>query len=107
MPKFMYLYRGPATPVPERTPEEHAARMAAFSAWIEKVGTALVDAGSPFGPGRSIRDDGVESAAGDFVGYSVVEANDIAAATAMTDGLPLLAGHTGAFSIEVFELQSM
>ena len=49
MAKFIYLYRGPA---PDLTPEQGAERMAAFGAWMEKVGPALVDAGSPFGRAR-------------------------------------------------------
>lgn len=33
---------------PDLTPEHGAERMAATGAWMEKVGEALVDAGSPF-----------------------------------------------------------
>jgi hypothetical protein len=44
MAKFIYLYRGS---VPDLTPEQGAERMAAFAAWMEKVGGALVDPGSP------------------------------------------------------------
>ena len=47
MARFIYLYRGPATPMPDFTPEQGAERMAAFKAWMEKVGAALVDVGSP------------------------------------------------------------
>ena len=71
MAKFIYLYRGPATPVADRTPEQGAERMAAFGAWMEKVGSALVDGGSPFGPSASVRDDGAEGTAGDLIGYSI------------------------------------
>jgi hypothetical protein len=46
MAKFIYLYRGPST---ELTPEQGAERMAAFAAWVEKLGPALIDTGSPFG----------------------------------------------------------
>ena len=35
MAKFIYLYRGPA---PDLTPEQGAERMAAFGAWMQKVG---------------------------------------------------------------------
>jgi hypothetical protein len=47
MAKFIYLYRGPATPMSDFTPEQGAERQAAFGAWMEKVGAALVDVGSP------------------------------------------------------------
>lgn len=52
MTRFIYLYRGPATAVPDFTPEQGAERMAAFSAWMRNAGTALVDPGSPFGGAR-------------------------------------------------------
>src|SRR5947209_785529 len=70
MAKFIYLYRGPA---PDPAPEQASERMAAFGAWVEKVGAALVDVGSPFGRSASVRDDGTEGTAGDLIGYTIVE----------------------------------
>jgi hypothetical protein len=107
MAKFIYLYRGRATPMSEVTPEQGAERRAAFSAWMEKAGPALVDAGSPFGSGASVRDDGTEGTAGDLIGYTIVEAGDLAAAKALTDGLPFLSGSDGKFAVEIFELLAM
>jgi len=107
MAKFIYLYRGPATPVSDRTPEEGAERQAAFGAWMEKVGAALVDVGSPFGTSASVRDDGTETTAGDLIGYSIVEADDLAAAKALTGGLPFLSGGDGKCAVEIFELLPM
>ena len=107
MAKFIYLYRGLATPVSDRTPEQDAERMAAFGAWMEKVGTALADVGSPFGSSASVRDDGTEGTAGDLIGYTIVEADDLAAAKALTNGLPFLSGSDGKCAVEIFELLSM
>ena len=107
MAKFMYLYRGPATPASDVTPEQGAERMAAFTAWMQKVGTALVDVGSPFGSNASVRDDGTEGVAGDLIGYTIVEADNLAAAKAMTDGLPFLSSSDGKCAVEIFELLSM
>ncbi len=104
MAKFIYLYRGPA---PHLTPEASAKRMAAFAAWMEKVGPALIDAGSPFGESASVRDDGTEGTAGALIGYTIVEADDLAAAKALTDGLPFLSDNEGMRAIEVFELLPM
>lgn len=104
MAKFIYLYRGQT---PDLTPEQGAERMAAFGAWIEKVGTALVDGGSPFGSSAAVRDDGSEEAAGELIGYSVVEAADLDAAKALTEGLPFLAGRDGSCAVEIFELLAM
>jgi hypothetical protein len=107
MPKFMYLYRGPAAVASGLTPEQGAERAVAFSAWMEKAGPALVDAGHPFGASASVRDDGTEGTAGDLVGYTIVEAADLAAAKALTDGLPFLADSEGTCAVEIFELLPM
>ena len=107
MSKFIYLYRGPATPMSSLTPQQGAERMAAFGAWMEKVGAALVDVGSPFGSSASVGDDGTAGTAGELTGYSIVEADDLAAATALTDGLPFLSERDGRHAVEIFELLSM
>jgi hypothetical protein len=107
MAKFIYLYRGPATRVSDRTPEQGAERMAAFGAWMEKVAAALVDVGSPFGTSASVRDDGTEGPAGDLIGYTIVEAEDLAAAKALTVGLPFLSDRDGKHAVEIFELLPM
>jgi hypothetical protein len=55
MAKFVYLYRGRATPMSDLTPEQGSERMAAFGAWMEKAGESVVDVGSPFGTSASVR----------------------------------------------------
>jgi hypothetical protein len=101
MAKFIYLYRGP---VPDLTPEQGSERMAAFGAWMENVGAGVVDVGSPFGASASVRDDGTEGKPGELSGYTIVEADDLAAAKALTDGLPFLSNSDGNCSVEIFEL---
>ena len=81
--------------------------MAAFGAWMEKVGAALVDVGSPFGASASVRDDGTEGPAGELTGYTIVEAGDLTAAKALTDGLPFLSDSDGNCAVEIFELLPM
>src|SRR5215467_2605559 len=90
MAKFIYLYRGPATPMSDRILEQGAERQAVFGAWMERVGAALVDVGSPFGTSASVRDDGTEGTAGDLIGYTIVEVDDLAAAKAFIDGFLFL-----------------
>ncbi|HEU5418505.1 MAG TPA: YciI family protein [Streptosporangiaceae bacterium] len=107
MTKFIYLYRGPAAAMSGRTPEQGAARMAAFSAWMQQAGPALIDVGSPFGTSASVRDDGTEGTARDLTGYTIVEASDLAAAKALTSGLPFLSGSDGNCAVEIFELLEM
>ncbi|MBT3396856.1 MAG: hypothetical protein HOB82_06990 [Alphaproteobacteria bacterium] len=104
MTKFIMVYKGPATPMDEMTEEQGKAVMDAWGAWMGKVGDGLVDVGSPFGPGNSIRDDGTTGSAAELSGYSIIEAADLASATEMTGGHPFFSEGKGNFSIEVFEL---
>ena len=107
MARFIYLYRGPAASMSDLTAEQAAQRMAAFGAWMEKVGPALVDVGSPFGSSAAVRDDGSEGLAGDLTGYTIVEAADLDAAKAFTEGLPFLSGNDGKCMVEIFELLAL
>lgn len=104
MSNFIMIYKGEATDMAEMTPEQGAEVMAKWGAWMQRVGDALVDVGSPFGPGRSVVDDGTEGTPESLTGYSIVAADDLAAAVSLTDGHPYLSEGKGDYSIEVFEL---
>ena len=58
MSRFMMIYKGDATDMSEMTPEYAAKVMAAWAAWVERIGPALADIGTPFGPATSVVDDG-------------------------------------------------
>jgi hypothetical protein len=75
MTKYIYLYRSPAASTAQPTAEESEARMAAFTAWMERTGPALVDVGSPFGASSAISDDGTPASPGDLRGYTIIEAD--------------------------------
>jgi len=107
MARFMFLYRGPATPMEEFTPEQGAESLAAWTDWMQRVGPALVDPGQPFGASAAVVDDGSTGSASDQNGYSVVEADTIEAATALADKHPFLSEGKGRFQVEVFELLPM
>lgn len=108
MSKFMYLYKGPATPMDQFTEEQSAAQMAAWGAWMEKIGTALLDVGAPFAPSRTaVVDDGAATEVSDLNGYSIVEAENLPAAIALADGHPFLSDGNGKFTLEIFELGEM
>jgi len=107
MAKFIYLYRGPGTPMDEFTAEQSAEQMEAWGKWMARVGPAMVDFGSPFGARTALVDDGTESVPGDLNGYSIVEAEDLSAARALADNHPFLTEGKGRFSVEVFELVPM
>jgi hypothetical protein len=107
MSKFLYLYRGPATPMEEFTPEQSAEQMRAWGEWMSRVGSALVDAGAPFGAHTAVGDDGSTPAPSELNGYTIVEADGLEAARALVDRHPFLSEGNGRFSIEVFELAAM
>lgn len=104
MPKYMMIYKGEATDMSEMTPEQGAEVMAKWDVWMKGVGSLLADVGSPFGPGRSIVDDGSSGDAASMSGYSIVEAENMEAAMALADGHPYLSDGKGEFAIDVFEL---
>lgn len=104
MPSFIMIYKGEATDMSEMTPEQGQEVMAKWGAWMEQVGSALSDVGSPFGPGTSVVDDGTSGSATSLTGYSIVEAVDIDAAKALTAGHPFLSEGKGDYAIDIFEL---
>lgn len=66
----------------------------------------LIDIGHPFVTSASVRDDDSEGTARDLIGDTIVEGHDLAAAKALTDGLPFLS-RNGKCATEVFELLPM
>jgi hypothetical protein len=100
MSKFIYIYRGP---VAEMSEEDGAA----WGAWMGKLGSSMLDMGAPFGHGTVVVDDGSTSKLLNLTGYTIVEAADLTAAAALTNGNPLLLGNKGLYSIEIFELIAM
>ena len=107
MAKYIYLYRGPATPIEDFTPEQGAEQMEAWNAWAGKAGKALIDFGSPFGPRTAVVDDGTEGTASDQNGYTIVEAASLDEAKNSLLGHPFLAEGKGRFAIDVYELMPM
>lgn len=104
MAKYMMIYKGEATDMADMTEEEGAAVMAKWGVWMEKVGSALADVGTPFGPGTSIVDDGTTGAATGLTGYSIVEADSLEHASQLADGHPYLSEGAGNYSVELFEM---
>ena len=93
MAKFVLVYSGGGMPESE---EEQAAVMAAWGAWYEGLGAAVVDPGNPFSPAvKSILSDGT---VGDgpygsqSSGYSILSADSMDDALAMAKKCPMLAG---------------
>jgi hypothetical protein len=91
----------------EFTPEQSEQQLAAWNEWMGRVGSALADGGAPFGERAAVADDGAPASAGELNGYSLLEAESLAAAQRLADGHPFLSEGKGRFAIEVFELLPM
>jgi hypothetical protein len=104
MTNFVLAYRG--GPGMAATPEDQEKAMAEWGAWFGSLGAALVDGGNPFSGSRTIHGDGssTDGGAAGLTGYSIVGAADIAAASDLAKGCPLL---TGGGTVEVYETVPM
>jgi hypothetical protein len=107
MAKYIYIYRGPATPMDQFTPEQGAEQMALWQAWAGRTGKALLDFGSPFGPGTSVKDDGTAGTPPGQTGYTIVEAASLDEAKSHLVGHPFLSEGKGRFAVDVYELLPM
>jgi hypothetical protein len=105
MAKYLLLYKGPATPMEQITPEVGEQLMKAWNDWIAGVGDAMVDVGEPLSGGHTaVHGDGSTSGGSDLNGYSIIEATDLEAASAFTKDHPFLADSGAEFSVEVHEI---
>ncbi len=104
MSKFILLYKGPATPTEQMSAEQTKKIMGAWQAWMQKLGSAMIDVGQPMTNGKSMVDDGSKGHALDLTGYSIIEATDINEASKLVEGHPFLSDKSGKFSVELFEL---
>ena len=104
MAKYVFAYHGGKMP---ETPEEGQKVMAAWSDWLQGMGSAVVDGGNPVGPSKTVSADGVEDNGGSnpLSGYSIVEADSLETAVEMAKGCPVLEGGHG--TVEVAEAMDM
>jgi hypothetical protein len=104
MPKYLLSYHGGSMP---ESPEEGEKVMAAWNAWMGKVGSAIVDGGNPTGASKTIAADGGVSDGGGanaVTGYTILSADSLDAAVKLAKDCPQLASGG---SIEVGELIEM
>jgi hypothetical protein len=99
MAKFVLAYRGGGIP---ETEAEQEATMQAWMGWFGSLGAAVVDGGNPFGASTSRTADGPggNGAPSQLTGYSIVEADDLDAASEIAAGCPVL---TAGGSVDVYE----
>ncbi len=104
MPKYMLIYKGEATDPADMDPAEVQEVMGKWAAWMEGVGSALVDMGTPLAPAASLVDDGSSGAPTPVNGYSILEAADVSEARNLTKGHPYLSEGKGNFAIDIHEV---
>jgi hypothetical protein len=103
MPNFIIAYHGGEKP---ETKEAGAAQMAKWKAWVDDLGDACVNPGTPLGQSRIVSAVGISDDGGPnpMSGFSVVMAADIDAALEMAKRCPFLdIGGT----LEVAEMMEM
>ena len=103
MAKFVYLYTGGSM---AETPEAQEQVMAAWGAWFGELGEAIIDGGNPFGAAASVGADGAVTAGGAsrVTGYTLVKADSLDDATALSKGCPVLASGG---AVEIYEALEM
>jgi hypothetical protein len=103
MPNFVFAYHSNGN-MP-KTPEEGAAHMEKYAAWIAGMGDAVVNPGTPFKDTKTVSAAGVEDGGGPnpIMGFTEVTADNLDAALEMAQASPFLEMGT----IEVAEIMHM
>ena len=73
MAKYMLIYQGASTDLSQMSQEDAAKVLAGWQSWMSKVGSALVDVGTPFGGGATVVDDGSQGETIPLSGYSIYD----------------------------------
>jgi len=110
MKKFLLLYKNPSSVMsamnPESiTPESMKSVMDLWMAWYGKVGTAVVDGGTPLNSVMQIGKGNASTGDNPVTGYTIVQAEDMDAVRSLLNGHPHLM--TSGSNIEVLELMPM
>ncbi len=105
MKKFLLLYTAPAETrekMQNASPEEMKEGMQPWMDWFAKVGNNLIDKGLPLGNAMTVTTEGEMPGNVEFVGYNIVQADDIEGALALAKSNPHLE-RDGA-TVEVHEM---
>jgi hypothetical protein len=101
MPKYVIAYLGGKQVA---NPEACAAQMARWKAWVDGLGSRMVNPGMPLGQGKLVSSNGVsEPGPNHLTGFSIVLADNVDAALDIAQRCPFLEIGT----IEVAEAMEM
>ena len=103
MANYLITYRGGRM---ADTDEERQAMMAAWGAWFGQLGSSVVDPGNPLAASATVDGDGNvrDEATSELNGYSVLAADDLAAASELAKGCPIL---KDGGSVDVYEIHAV
>lgn len=91
MAKYVFVYHGGSKP---DTEQQVANVMAAWGAWFEGLGAAVIDAGNPVGLSTTLMSDGSvvnDGGSNPTSGYSLIDAISVEDALDKARGCPVLA----------------
>jgi len=100
MTKYVLVYKG--TGEMPQSDEERERVMAAWGKWFGDLGSAVADAGNPFGASSTVGSDGNAGNGNStgLTGYSILSADSLDRAVEMAKGCPIL---VAGGSVEVYE----
>ncbi len=108
MAKFLFIYRDPAVPREQPSPEEMQSFLAMWGEWFQTFGPKIKDGGDALLPTGRVLKPGGEVANGPYVeakevigGFSIVEVEHYEAAVAIARACPI-AKVGGAIEIREF-----
>lgn len=101
MANFIIIYHAPTKEF--GSPEEGKAHQGKWMDWIQELGDAMVNPGTPLGKSMMVSSEGVSETDSGLTGYTVVEAADLDAAVEIAKGCPYL----DMGPVEVAEMKSM
>ena len=106
MNNYVFVYRGGKE---FKSKEEGAKHMEKWGAWVNGLGDASVNRGSPFRMSKTVSSGGVSDDGGSnpLKGYSVVKANSMDAALKMAKACPHLDIGGSIVVAEVMEMKGM
>ncbi len=89
MSNYVIAYHGGKTP---ESPEEGAKQMAKWKAWVDGLGDAVVNPGTPLGKPKTVSSSGVSDGGGSnpLIGFSIVKADSMDVALEMAKACPTL-----------------
>ena len=105
MNNYVFVYRGGHE---FKSKEEGAKHMEKWGAWVNGLGDASVNPGSPFRKSKTVSSSGVSDTDGQpLTGYSVVKADSLDAALKMAKECPHLDIGGSIVVSEVMEMKGM